>query len=305
MGKGSITHNQQHEILQHALEVAVPRNGNRAVHERADEGPDEARHRLRPAGQQLQREGEGVDVGAVVGHDAEREDDEAELAEAAERREQHRREQTANPRLRVPVRVRGVNGIQGRRCNGQAEHFREAEREDQTCICPGKGLDAGYGDGLVDGVVGRIAGPAGPEPEHGRGEAEDGAGFGVTGVHGQIAEFAGMGELAEDDEEDDEAGDPRPELVGVDHLVAKTGNQEGRCRNDDDACISWHVGVDCIDQLRAHDHVDGRPAHAGQAVEDCNHFHAVETEEVSRQHHLPKTEAGTKSAEEGDRGDSE
>lgn len=76
--------------------MAVAGDGDRAVHERADEGPDEARHRLRPAGQDLQREGERVDVGAVVGHDAEREDDEAELAEAAERGEQHRREQAAD-----------------------------------------------------------------------------------------------------------------------------------------------------------------------------------------------------------------
>ena len=304
-GKEGITHNQQHEILQHALEMAVPRDGNRAVHERADEGPDEARNRLRPASQDLQREGEGVDVGAIVGHDAEREDDEAELAEAAERREQHRRKQTADARLRVAVRVGGVNGIQGRGRDGQAKHFREAEREDQACICPGKGLDTGYGDGLIDGVVGRVAGPAGPEPEHGRGKAEDGACLGRTGVHGQIGEFARMGELAEDDEEDYEAGDPGPELVGVDHLVAEQGDQEGRCRNDDDARISWHVGVDRIDQLCAHDHVDRRPAHASQAIEDRNHFDAIEAEVVSRQHHLPKTEAGTKSAEEGDGGDGE
>lgn len=124
-------------------------------------------------------------------------------------------------------------------------------------------------------------------------------------MHGQIGEFARVGEFAEDDEEDDEAGDPGPELVRVHHLVAKTCDQEGRCCNDDDARISWYVGVDRIDQLCAHDNVDGRPADAGQAIEDRNHFHAVETEEVSREHHLPKTEAGTESAEEGDGGDGE
>lgn len=207
--------------------------------------------------------------------------------------------------MRVPVRVGGVDGIQRRCRDGQAQHFREAEREDQAGVGPGEGLDARDGDGLVDGVVGGIAGPTRPEPEHGRGEAEDGACFGGAGVHGQIGEFARVGEFAEDDEEDDEAGDPGPEFVGVDHLVAEQGDQEGRCRDDDDARISWHVRVDRIDQLCAHDHVDGRPAHASQAVEDCDHLHAVETEEVSRQHHLPKTEAGTKSAEEGDGGDGE
>lgn len=64
------TYDQEHEILKNLLEVAVAWDSDGAVHEGADEGPDEARHGLRPATQHLQTEGHAVDVGAVVRDDA-------------------------------------------------------------------------------------------------------------------------------------------------------------------------------------------------------------------------------------------
>ena len=75
--------NHQHEVLQDRLEVAVSRDRDRAVDDRADQSPQEARDHLGIVGQDLQREGEGVDVGTVVADNGEREDDDAELAEAA------------------------------------------------------------------------------------------------------------------------------------------------------------------------------------------------------------------------------
>ena len=55
-----------------------------------------------------------------------------------------------------------------------------------------------------------------------------------------------MCEFAKNDEEDDEARDPRPELVGVHNLVAKECDEECRTGDDDDAGVSWNVGVDGV-----------------------------------------------------------
>ena len=85
--KGETTYNDQHEVLEHGLEMAVPRDGDRAVNHRAHKRPDKPRHRLRPAAEDLQTQAHAVDVGAIVRNNAEGEDNEAELAEAAERRE--------------------------------------------------------------------------------------------------------------------------------------------------------------------------------------------------------------------------
>lgn len=97
--------------------MAVARDGNGAVDEGADECPDETRDRLRPATQQLQTEGQAVDVGAIVRDDAESQDDETELAEAAEGWEEHRCEESADAGLRVALGVAGVDWVEGRRCD--------------------------------------------------------------------------------------------------------------------------------------------------------------------------------------------
>ena len=97
--------------------MAVARDGDGAVDEGADKGPDESRDRLRPATEQLQTEGQAVDVGAIVRNDAERQDDETELAEAAERREKHGGQESADAGLFVPVCVAGVDWVEGRGCD--------------------------------------------------------------------------------------------------------------------------------------------------------------------------------------------
>ncbi len=107
--------------------MAVSWNGDGAVDERADEGPDETRHGLRPATQQLQTKGQAVDIGAVVRDDAESENDKTELAEAAEGWEKHGCEEPADAGCRVAVCVAGVDGVVDRCCNGQTEHFGETE----------------------------------------------------------------------------------------------------------------------------------------------------------------------------------
>ena len=46
----------------------------------------------------------------------------------------------------------------------------------------------------------------------------------------------------------------------MDYFVAEEGDDERAGGDDDDACVAWDGGVDGVDQLRAHDHVDRGPA---------------------------------------------
>ena len=110
---GEPVRDQQHEVLEHVLEVRVARDGDGAVDDRGEERPDEARDRRRPAAEHLQAESHAVDVRAVVRDDAERGDDEAELAEAvargaAVRGEEHGGEHAADAAVVVAVAVGGV-----------------------------------------------------------------------------------------------------------------------------------------------------------------------------------------------------
>ena len=107
--------------------MAVARYSNGAVNECGDERPDEPRHGLRPATQHLHAERYAIDIGAIVRDDAEGEDDEAELAEAAQGGEQHGGEEPADAGLLVPFCVAGVDGVGNCRRDGQTEHFGEAK----------------------------------------------------------------------------------------------------------------------------------------------------------------------------------
>ena len=56
-----------------------------------------------------------------------------------------------------------------------------------------------------------------------------------------------MRELAQYDQEDDQTGDPRPELVVMHNFVAKYGDEPCRRCDYDDASIARNVVVDSID----------------------------------------------------------
>jgi hypothetical protein len=65
-----------------------------------------------------------------------------------------------------------------------------------------------------------------------------------------------VGKLPKDDQEDDEAGDPRVSLVGVDNLISEKSDQEGGGGNHDDSGPSWHVAIDGIEKLRTNNDID-------------------------------------------------
>ena len=158
---------------------------------------------------------------------------------------------------------------------------------------------------MVYGVVGRIGGPACSEAEDRGCEAKDGACLSDADLHGQVAEFAAVGEFAKHDQEDDEGGDPGPEFIDVHDFVAEEGDEKCAGGDYDDACVSGHVGVYGVDELGAHDNIDRGPADAGEDVEDGDDLDAVEPEEEAGEDHLAETEARAEGGEEGDGCDGE
>lgn len=248
--------------------MRIARDGNGAVDQSADEGPDEAGNGLRPTAHHLQTERQTVDIGAIIGNDAQGQDDEAKLAKTAERRNQHCSQQTANVGAFVAIGIDVRRVGHGGGCHRQTEHFGEAERENEATKGPGKDSDPIGAARLVYGVVSRITRPAGPEAKDAGREGKDRPSLGAARVHGEIREFAGVSEFAQNDEEDDETRDPGPVFVEMHDLIAEKRDDEGRGGNDYDPCISWHVGIDRVEELRADYHVDRRPPYAGQDVEE-------------------------------------
>lgn len=109
--------------------MRVAWDGNGAVDQSADESPDEAGNGLRPTAHDLQAERQTVNIGAVICDDAKGQDDEAELAKAAERRNKYCCKQTANVGALVAIGIDVRRVGNGGGCNRQTEHFGEAERE--------------------------------------------------------------------------------------------------------------------------------------------------------------------------------
>lgn len=80
-----------------------------------------------------------------------------------------------------------------------------------------------------------------------------------------------MGEFSKHNEEDNETWNPAVVFVGVHYFVAKESNNEGASCDHNDAAPTRDVTVDRVQYLSAHNDVHGRPAYAGENVEegDC------------------------------------
>ena len=144
--------------------MRVARNGNRYIDHGSDEGPQEAGYFLGVVCQDLEGEGQRVDVGAVIANDAECKHDQAKLSEASQGREENLSEEATNRVIFVRSEVSGVgDGCSG---DGQSKHFREAEREHQSAPNPQEDLGSARSDRLIAGIVRGVASPAGREAEN-------------------------------------------------------------------------------------------------------------------------------------------
>lgn len=177
-----------HEVLQDNLEVRISGNGNGERDTRGEEGPDETGNPLSPAAEHLEGQGDGVDVGAVVGDDGKGEDDKAELAESTEGLEDGIDQATVTrgiPASHVLV-VSAVYFDGGD--DGDTEEFGENKGNDQTEPGGEEDLAATAVCGLVDSVVGGIAGPACRETIDGRTEGQAITQLRNSDVHGEVDE---------------------------------------------------------------------------------------------------------------------
>lgn len=232
------------------------------------------------------------------------------MAEAAQRWEKHRGQEPTHVALFVAlgIAVRGQEGLWVVGHGGgdsEAEHLGEEQREDESDPGPEEGFDAGHGVGLVDGVIGRVARPAGCEAEDAGGEGEDATGFRGAGFHGDVDEGTGVGENSERDQEDDERWDPGVKFVVVDNSVAEAGDEEGPDGDDDDPSKTREVVVDRMKQLSTHYDIDAGPTDAGENVKDGNDLDPVPAEIEAGEDHLAEAKDGAEGAEEANRSDAQ
>lgn len=261
-----------HKVLQDELEVRIAGDGNGERDTRGEESPDETRNTLGPATEHLEGQGDGVDVGAVVGDDGEGEDDQAELAESTEGLEDGIDQATVTggfPTSHVLV-VSAIDFDGGD--DGDTEEFGEDEGNDQTEPGGEEDLAATAVRGLVDSVVGGIAGPACRETVDGRTERQTIAQLRNSDVHGQVDKVTRVGEAAHHDPEHNKGGDPTVELVGMNDLVSGKGDEQGAEGDDEDTGVTGDSSVHSVEELRTDDGVGRRPTDTGNDVKDGDYL---------------------------------
>ena len=75
------TYNNQHEVFKNSFELRVSGDGDGDIANRPQKCPDEPRHSGCPPCQDLHAQRYGVNIRAIVCHNRERENDQAELPE--------------------------------------------------------------------------------------------------------------------------------------------------------------------------------------------------------------------------------
>ena len=238
-----------HEILKHGFEIRITRDSDGDVDSGTDGGPDEAGHALGEfSSEHLHGEADGVDVWAVVGNDAEREDYKAKFSESSQRAEEYGCEESTGSGGGVSVGVLVYAVVESRGCHdGDAEHFCKQKWNHETDPDGEEDLGAGLVRGLVDGVISGIARPSSSKSvDHGA-KTEYAAQFGDTDAHGDVDEVAGVRKHAQSDDEDDGGGDPGPEFVDVDYFVAEEGDEKSTDGDYDNTGVAGDVVVDSVD----------------------------------------------------------
>lgn len=84
-----------------------------------------------------------------------------------------------------------------------------------------------------------------------------------------------MSKFSEDDHKNDEARDPGVSFVGVHDLVSEESDQEGRRRDDNDSCPSWHGWIDGVEELGSNNDIYCTPSDTSQYVQYSNDLDTV------------------------------
>ena len=181
-----------------------------------------------------------------------------------------------------------------------AKHLAEEEWDNKAEPGGEEDLGARAVGRMIHSVICSVRGPPSGETVYNSAEGKHTAHFCSASAPFEILEVAAVGEDTQSDEEDDSGGQPGPELVGVHNFVAEEGDQECAERNYQDASVAWNIAVHGVDELGTDNGIDGRPADAGQHVEDGDQLHSPPAEPETREYHLAQPEARTESCEVAD-----
>lgn len=198
----------------------------------------------------MNRQSNRVNVGTVVGNDAQGKNDKTELSKATQRPEKHCRKKSASLGRSVAFGILVLAIIErGGSHDSDTQHLSEKQRNDQADPNREENFGSGLIPGLVDCVICCVAGPPCGKTINNASKTENTPKLAGTYAHGNVDEISGMREDAENDDENDGSRNPGPELVHVDNLVTEEGYTQRTHGDDDDASITRNVIVDGIDHL--------------------------------------------------------
>ena len=98
--------------------------------------------------------------------------------------------------------------------------------------------------------------PSSSEAKDHSSKTQNTSNFGFARAHGNVHKVSAMRKRAEHDHEDDEGGDPGPELERVDDLVAEQSDEESAESYYEDTSPAGNGGVDGVDELSSDDDVN-------------------------------------------------
>lgn len=139
-------------------------NGDGNVHTCSNESPAVTWDSLSPATENLHGQGNGVDIGAVVGNDRECKHYEAEFAKGTKWWEKNSCEKPTRAGSIVSLLVYVVTAVdRSSRHDSNTEHFSEKKGDNEPEPCSEEDLLAALGGLLIDGVVSGVRSPASSE----------------------------------------------------------------------------------------------------------------------------------------------
>jgi len=158
--------NKIHEILENGFEMRISWDCDGNISTSSNSDPDETRNLLSPLSENLQSQGDRVNVWNVVANDGQSEDDEAEFAKATKWWEKDSSQETTNTSAGVSIHISVITSIDGSgREDGSAQELSEEKREDESSKGGEENLGSAVGVSLIDSVISSITRPARSETE--------------------------------------------------------------------------------------------------------------------------------------------
>jgi len=93
--------------------------------------------------------------------------------------------------------------------------------------------------------------------------------------------MAGVSKLSEDNQEDDEARNPRVAFVSVHNLVSEECDQESSGGDDNNSSPSRHVRIYGVEQLCSNNNIYRTPSDASEDVQNSDDLNTIVLQAIS------------------------